>query len=89
MAARTAPAAGAPAIRPLMKKVGVDLTPSSAPRPASVLTSVSAPRVLRVEVGDPADVARGLLRPRPASERRLVGEEPVLELIGRSLRAAP
>ena len=36
---------------PLMKKVGVDFTPSSWPRPASVLTLLHA-RVLRVEVGD-------------------------------------
>ena len=60
-----------PAItRPLMKKVGVDLTPSSAPSPASVLTSVSARAYCASKSVMPADVARGLPSPGPASERR-------------------
>ena len=54
-------------IRPLMKNVGVDFTPSSWPSPASVLISSLRACVLRVEVGDAADRPRRVLDLRRAS----------------------
>ena len=84
--ARTARGGIAPAMtRPLMKKVGVDFAPSSAPRPASVRTSVSARAYCASKSGMPADLRRRFLH-RLGRQRRLVGKEPFLELIGRSLR---
>ena len=83
---RTA-AASAPSIfTPLMKKVGVDFTPSCWPSAMSPFTSSSVDGVLRVEVGDLADVARRLAH-RRRRHRRLMREEPLLHRLAAVVRA--
>ena len=62
-AARSAPST----FTPLMKNVGVDLTPSCWPERDVALDELERRRVLRVEVGDLADVARRLPHRRRAS----------------------
>ena len=77
---------------PLMKKVGVDLTPSCWPSAMSLLTGSSVDGVLGVEVGDLADVARRLpdrsAASSPAGSWRATPPSPRARLCARASRTA-
>ena len=69
-----------------MKNVGVDFTPSITPMPASFFTSSSAPAYWASKSAMPRDVLRrGLDLIRCQKRRPLVTEEPVFELLRRSI----